>query len=441
MRNNLSAEELYEQKLKEQEFLKLEIAKLKELAESQDRQLAFEEECYIKLQSEKAQLLKSRISHEIEFKQFEKFLQTQSAVLNPEKPIHVYDMIIHIDSFQKIQWFIENNCTSKENFLENPPNQIVIGIMGREKVGKSYIMSRLSGLDLPVGYSVQTQGLSIKYSKKDYILTTCLDSAGVHAPVYYYDEKVNEKFIPKSGFINTSMFKEVSLKTGGNMAKKSSKEKLEVNEENFKKTFESLNYSLKENLKMQMINDRKLTETFIEDFILFVSKVILIVVGQLTHDDQAIIERIRREYKEKKFIIIVHNFMYLSSESSIKAQIQKDIYQSCEVEERGIPGTNIQYYCEKLDPNNANMKTKYQIAHFVYCQENTEVGKSYNEACLRHIWDKIKTIDEREKFNVIESLRKFFRLNFKNYVKVIYFINFFIFLFLIGHVFRQRNEK
>lgn len=107
--------------------------------------------------------------------------------------------------------------------------------------------------------------------------------------------------------------------------------------------------------------------------------------------------------------------MYLSALSSIKDQIQKDIYKSCEVEERFIPGTDVVYFCEKLDPNS---KSKYQIAHFIYCQENTEIGKEYNAACLRHIWDKIKTIDEREKFNVVESLSRFFKLNYKNYIKI-----------------------
>ena len=110
--------------------------------------------------------------------------------------------------------------------------------------------------------------------------------------------------------------------------------------------------------------------------------------------------------------------MYLSSESSIKSQIEKDIFKSCEVEEREIPKSKVKFYCEKQDQNNPSMRTKYQIAHFVYCQEKTEVGKMYNEATLQHIWDKIKTIDERDKFNVIEDLRRFFRLNFKNYVKV-----------------------
>ena len=374
----------------EEIFLRNEISRLKELMEIQERHLSFEEECYLKLKAENERL-KSYTVHLSEFTKIENFHLSK-----PKKPnlFNLYDMVVHIDSFQKISWRLENHNLSTEEFA-NPPNQIVIGIMGRENVGKSHILGKLSGVELPVGYAIQTQGLSIKYSKKDNILTTCLDSAGVHAPVYYHDQQINEKFIPKSEF---------------NKPMPLSKQEPPA--------FDNLSYPIKEGLKMQMISDRRLTETFIEDFILFASRVIIIVVGQLTQADQTIIERIRREYKEKKFIIIVHNFMYLSNEESIKSQIEKDIFRSCEVEERIIPGSNVRYYCEKQELSNPFAKSKYQICHFVYCQENTRAGDLQNQISLNQIWNIVKTIDERDKFNVFESLQRFFRVNFKNYLKV-----------------------
>lgn len=414
-------EENYENKLKEQEALKKKISDSKEFAEALERELGFEEECQQKLLSEKAELTKQRISEEISLKSLQKTVLEGSSSKLYNKSFALYDVVVHIDSFQHIFWQLEVNENPSEealNFLEQPPNQIVIGIMGREKVGKSYIMGRLSGLDLPVGYHIQTQGLSMKYSRKDNILTCCLDSAGVHAPVYYFDPLIYEKFLVSrnSAMSQKSM---MGLKNTNNNSLSTNNNSNNSNITSFyeegKENFGNLSYTMRENLKMQMINDRKLTETFIEDFILYVSKVILVVVGQLSQDDQAIIERIRREYKEKKYIIIVHNFMLLSTMSSIKAQIEKDIYMSCEIEERTIPGCDVVYYCEKLEPNS---KSKYQIAHFIYCQENTDVGNMYNPACLRHIWDKIKTIDEREKFNVVDSLQRFFRLSYKNYIKI-----------------------
>lgn len=410
-----------DEKINEEEEISLrkEISRLKELMEIQERHLSFEEECYLKLKAENKRLKSSYAVH------LSKLSEIEIPIPRIKEPnlYNLYDMVVHIDSFQKISWLLENHNISTEEF-SNPPNQIVIGIMGRENVGKSHILGKLSGVELPVGYAIQTQGLSIKYSKKDNILTTCLDSAGVHAPVYYYDPRINEKFIPKSEF------------------NKPVKKPLTKQESEKPPIFDNLSYQIKEGLKMQMISDRRLTETFIEDFILFASRVIIIVVGQLTQADQTIIERIRREYKEKKFIIIVHNFMYLSDEESIKSQIQKDIFRSCEVEERVIPGSNnVRYYCEKQDLSNPFAKSKYQICHFVYCQENTKTADLQNNLVLTQIWNKVKTIDERDKFNVFESLRRFFRLNFKNYLKVQNASNFnFNFIFFEGF-FQKANRN
>lgn len=192
-------EESFEKKKKIFDDLQKEIISLKEEAENLERELSFQEECYEKLRAEKALLTKQRISEDIAIKKLQKTLQEESYPLIQKKPFALYDMIVHIDSFQRIFWQVELNENPSENavnYLDKPPNQIVIGIMGREKVGKSYIMGKLCGVDLPVGYNIQTQGLSMKFSTKDHLLTTCLDSAGVHAPVYYYDSEIYEKFLP-----------------------------------------------------------------------------------------------------------------------------------------------------------------------------------------------------------------------------------------------------
>ena len=129
------------------------------------------------------------------------------------------------------------------------------------------------------------------------------------------------------------------------------------------KKFKQLDLNEKESKRLEMINDKKLTETFIEDFILCSANVILIIVGQLTQDDQTITERVRREYQFKKKIMIIHNFPFLSSEEAILSRIHKDIERAYDVEERIIPGTDLKYYCKKQDTINSN---KEPILHFVY---------------------------------------------------------------------------
>ena len=58
--------------------------------------------------------------------------------------------------------------------------------MGNGNKGKSYILSKISDIELPVGESIKTKGLSIKFPElKNYSnrTITLLDSAGQETPV------------------------------------------------------------------------------------------------------------------------------------------------------------------------------------------------------------------------------------------------------------------
>ena len=73
------------------------------------------------------------------------------------------------------------NDRGKKYFNEKNENDIKIGVIGNGNKGKSFILSKISGIDLPIGFSVKTKGLSIKfpdiekYKNRNIIL---LDSAG-----------------------------------------------------------------------------------------------------------------------------------------------------------------------------------------------------------------------------------------------------------------------
>ena len=302
------------------------------------------------------------------------------------KDFSLYDIIVNIDSFKEIKWKIDYKLSEQDrNFYCSKektqiPTQIVVGVLGRENVGKTYIMSRISGVNLPTGHNLQTKGLSIKYSTKENVITTCLDSAGIHAPVYYFDENVNQKYMKQN------------------------------------EKFEDLELMDKETKRLEMINDKKLTETFIEDFILNSANVILIIVGQLTQDDQTITERVRREYQFKKKIIIIHNFPFLATEEAIQDRVKKDIEMAFDVETRTIPGTDLIYYCEKQE--NKDNTNKEPIVHFIYAHEGSEVGAKYNNATLKFVWEKITSINDRERFEIVDYIQKFFGKSYTKYFKM-----------------------
>ena len=74
---------------------------------------------------------------------------------------------------------------------------VVVSAVGNANKGKSFILGKIAGEEIPSGYSVTTEGLSIKYptiKRKNIIL---LDTAGFETPLIenkIYKLKHNKKY-------------------------------------------------------------------------------------------------------------------------------------------------------------------------------------------------------------------------------------------------------
>ena len=53
----------------------------------------------------------------------------------------------------------------------------IISVIGNKNKGKSFLLSKLSGRDLPNGFNVATKGLSISFPENDNIIL--LDNDGI----------------------------------------------------------------------------------------------------------------------------------------------------------------------------------------------------------------------------------------------------------------------
>jgi len=282
-----------------------------------------------------------------------------------------YDLILNIDSLKTTSYKNGWEITDFTSPAQKEESHTIVGIVGRENIGKTFILNKLCGFDLPSGTNVNTKGLSLKYSLQDGGLL-CLDSAGIQTPVYYYDNKLMERF-------------------GTN------KEDLKKNEET----------------RRQMINDRTITDIFIQDFILEVAEVIIIVVGQLSQNDQKFIERIASKYKAKKRIIIIHNFSNLYSIEDVENKIKRDIIQAYDTQDRFIPKSDdVKEYIEKI-----NDKNKENISHLVLGVEWTESGQKYNESTFRYLQDILSTRVDKKKFDLFSHLGEFLQDNYRLYLK------------------------
>ena len=220
-----------------------------------------------------------------------------------------YDIIIKIDSIRDLNkkgWVIKMNENGTQQYKNHKDKEyLTIGVIGNANRGKSFLLSKISKIDLATGYSIQTEGLSIKYPDlKDYkdrnlIL---LDSAGLETPVFKTkidekDKEVKDKEVEEKDKEIEEKDKEIEEKKNENIREKNSKDEIDKKDQEQNKEF-------KENAR-----DKIMTELFLQNFIIRSSDILILVVGQLTYSEQLLVNKIKHEGKrlKKDRIFIVHN--------------------------------------------------------------------------------------------------------------------------------------
>jgi len=279
-----------------------------------------------------------------------------------------YDLVIHIDSLRDLMgagWklsYSEYNKLAKQKIKDSlNSSKISIGLIGYENVGKTHFLNKLCGDNLPLGFNYHTQGLSFKISENENFPFIYADAAGCGKPFPYFMNSISEK---------------------------------DQKDQNIEE-------------KTDIVNDRIMTETFIQDFILATCNIILIMLGQLTQENQKMIERIIRNYHNKK-IFIIHNFLNLAHIESVEEKIKRDIIEAFPVKEQPLI-----VYEAKKDQIKRNNKQYIEerkgncISHMVYAREETEAGNYYNENTIESIKMFLRTDLNFKKFNLVESFNEF----------------------------------
>jgi hypothetical protein len=109
-----------------------------------------------------------------------------------------YDIIIDVKSIKSIKegWKVISSEEGKKRYKEYKKQKLLkIGAIGNSKKGKSFLLNKISKIDLKIGVSNQTNGLSIKYpelkkNSKGHIII--LDSAGFEKPILKEIDDLNQ---------------------------------------------------------------------------------------------------------------------------------------------------------------------------------------------------------------------------------------------------------
>jgi len=281
---------------------------------------------------------------------------------NKIKFLDFYDVIVHVNSIKEINkgWKIEINPNKNYEKYKNE-KVIKIGVIGNSNKGKSFLLSKISKINLPSGTSIRTEGLSIKYPElkqfKDRKIVL-LDSAGLETPVLkkndsnVMEDKVNEYFREKS------------------------REKL-------------------------------ITELFLQNYIINNSDVLIAVLGILTYSEQKLLMKIKKEIERSKLnipLFIIHNLMPYTEVEQVNKYIEFFLLNSAtftlleghKISTKTQSKTGRYFYEENKDQ---------KIYHLIFANEGSKAGNYFNQFTLDFLENHYQNVTHLKAFDVIETIK------------------------------------
>ena len=254
-----------------------------------------------------------------------------------------YDIVISIFSMiglSKEGWLIKYPKGKDEYLRTSAKKTIIIGLVGNGNKGKSFILGKLTGYNIPQGFTIKTEGLSIRYSEKEDHCIAILDSAGQETPLltFKYSEKSNA--------------------SENELLKKSLKDE-KILEKDESPIFE------------RCLRDKLITETFIQQFNIETSHILLLVVGSITLNEQKILERVKKSMTSDKYLYVIHNLQNLQSKEQVEGYIENTLKKllGIKIEEKNFqsvyPNLHQKYYVEA--ENN-------KITHLIFVNDYSSIA-------------------------------------------------------------------
>jgi hypothetical protein len=267
---------------------------------------------------------------------------------NPEK---FYDLVIKLNSLHEaVSKNLKVYVNDTRYKLFKDKTTVVVGVLGQFNKGKTHIIKQLSfDESLASGYSVSTEGLSIKYPHDANLGLTLLDVAGFETAIQHKNSKDTKNYI-----------------------------------------------------------DRIHTENFLQKFVIMNSDIIILVVNKLTYTDQKMLNRIKQliiqNKLEKKEIYIFHNLAQYEKKSDVENYITKELTSYIKLKSEKMTSLennrkNNEFFQEVQEEEFSSIS----IFHFIIAKEDTEAGRYYNESVYSQVNAKIKSVSLKKAFDPVNA--------------------------------------
>ena len=342
-----------------------------------------------------------------------------------------YDIILDITSFQDLVtkgWKIKyNKKEGKAQYLKKKDEPtIIVGVIGNGNKGKSFFLEKLSGYDIPKGFNIKTEGLSIRYASSQEHNIAILDSAGQETPLLKVAIDKNENI--KEGNVCSNNNKEINDTSNANSKPRENGDSKEVNnmqcnpqkEENkSNENIENNNSQKNNNTEDEDIEfekysrDKLITEFFLQKFIIWKSDILILVVGNISLTEQKLLSRVKAEVEsmdKNKQIYVIHNLKDYSTEEQVNDYIENTLKKLYKIEIEEI----LRQELLKDKENKNNCFNKYfvekgkKVIHLIFINEFSERANYYNPPTIEFIQKEIEVIKTRSRFSIIDDCKNFF---------------------------------
>lgn len=343
----------------------------------------------------------------------------------------VYDMEINVNSILGFRngWEISYpNEKGEENYLyacKNPT--IVYSIIGNKNRGKSFILSKIANKNLPYGFNITTKGLSLAFPTYTNDIAL-LDSVGFESPllesdgdeyrIKLKDKKETDKIYENIKQIKKKLEELRRTKMNIRDIREKENELYRARDELREKA-----YDIDDQI-YNLTNERKITDYFLQRFIIENANIILLVVGKLSIDDQFFLNKLTKLIKEsrKQFlqkIIVVHNLMTMKDIATVEKYIEETLNKSLTFilqkrEDLYMEGEKRPYnrYCyyevNKSEEEDINNDDEKDIVHVIMAKEGTKAGEYYNNSAIDYIRKIGNNNLNSNEFDIISKLKNFF---------------------------------
>ena len=292
----------------------------------------------------------------------------------------IYDIIININAMKSLLdkgWKEEFPNDKKIYDDKKDKESVIVSVIGNANKGKSFILAKLSDINLPSGFEIQTKGLSVKYPTIENKNIILLDTAGFQTPLVENDVYIL------------------------------SEDKDTLQEEKYL------------NEVTELSRDKQMTECLLQKFVLTQANILICVVGELTYSEQKFLNKIKKDIQDKR-LFVVHNLQNFTKKEqvvnyikdilmiSLTFKLKEYVMINFENQNENEKKNNL-YYLEQFeeDKEDENTQIEHDIVHLIMANDKSEAGDYYNESTIKYLKNQISTFVGIKKFPIEEKLKKF----------------------------------